>query len=170
FGPPHPLLGPITLEPTQLRAGTARNVVPAEATALLDLRTTPALPSREIVARIELAVGSRVQVVSDRLAPRETDASSALVAAARSRRPAGRPRGAGGGGRGGRAGGPPLRLFDPLRPRLPGRHPGGQVRPRGERALAHGGRVRAGERGPGGGSLLHPAGRGLGRARGGRGA
>ncbi|HZF13808.1 MAG TPA: M20/M25/M40 family metallo-hydrolase [Thermoanaerobaculia bacterium] len=87
FGPPHPLLGAITLEPTELRAGTARNVVPGEATALLDLRTTPALASREIVARIELAVESRVRVVSDRLAPRETDVESSLVAAARTVRP-----------------------------------------------------------------------------------
>jgi acetylornithine deacetylase len=90
FGPPHPLLGPITLEPTQLQAGIpgkARNVVPASATALLDLRTTPALASREIVARIELAVGSRVRVVSDRLLPRETDADSALIAAALAVRP-----------------------------------------------------------------------------------
>jgi acetylornithine deacetylase len=87
FGPPHPLLGPITLEPTQVQAGTARNVVPASATALLDLRTTPALQSREIVSRIELLVESRVRVVSDRLRPREIDASSALVAAARDVRP-----------------------------------------------------------------------------------
>ena len=84
FGPPHPRLGPITLEPTQLRAGTARNVVPGEAAAVLDVRTTPALPRRDVVARIGAAVGggSEVKVLSDRLLPRETPEGSAIVAAA----------------------------------------------------------------------------------------
>lgn len=83
FGPPHPRLGPITLEPTQLRAGTARNVVPGEATAVLDVRTTPGLERNEIVRRIALAVASEVRVLSDRLLPRETDEGSLLVESAR---------------------------------------------------------------------------------------
>jgi acetylornithine deacetylase len=90
FGPPHPRLGPITLEATQLRAGTARNVVPGEATAVLDVRTTPALGRREVVERIELAVASEVRVLSDRLAPRETAETAPLVEAARRARPAAR--------------------------------------------------------------------------------
>jgi acetylornithine deacetylase len=87
FGPPHPRLGPITLEPTQLRAGTARNVVPGEAAALLDVRTTPALDRREVVERIEQAVTGEVRVLSERLLPRETSESSPLVEAARRARP-----------------------------------------------------------------------------------
>jgi acetylornithine deacetylase len=87
FGPPHPRLGPITLEPTQLRAGTARNVLPGEASAVLDVRTTPALPASEVVARVRRMVGGRVEVLSDRLLPRETPADSPLVGAARRARP-----------------------------------------------------------------------------------
>lgn len=87
FGKPHPQLGPITLEPTQLRAGTARNVVPAEAVALLDVRTTPVLSPRQIVERIEQAVAGEVRVLSDRLRPRETAESTLLVGAARQARP-----------------------------------------------------------------------------------
>ena len=87
FGPPHPRLGPITLEPTQLRAGTARNVVPGEAVALLDVRTTPALGRREVVERIERAVMGEVRVLSDRLLPRETAENEPLVAAALRARP-----------------------------------------------------------------------------------
>jgi acetylornithine deacetylase len=87
FGPPHPRLGPVTLEPTQLRAGTARNVVPGEATALLDVRTTPALGRREVVERIERMVTGEVRVLSDRLLPRETSEREPLVAAALSARP-----------------------------------------------------------------------------------
>ncbi|HEV7507189.1 MAG TPA: M20/M25/M40 family metallo-hydrolase [Thermoanaerobaculia bacterium] len=87
FGAPHPRLGPITLEPTQLRAGTARNVVPGEAVALLDVRTTPALGRREVVERIERLVTGEVRVLSDRLLPRETSESEPLVAAALQARP-----------------------------------------------------------------------------------
>ncbi|HEX4965955.1 MAG TPA: M20/M25/M40 family metallo-hydrolase [Thermoanaerobaculia bacterium] len=87
FGPPHPKLGPVTLEPTQLHAGTARNVVPGEAKALLDVRITPALGRREVVERIERAVAGEVRVLSDRLLPRETSESEPLVAAALRARP-----------------------------------------------------------------------------------
>jgi acetylornithine deacetylase len=87
FGPPHPQLGPVTLEPTQLRAGTARNVVPGEATALLDVRTTPHLHGRGLVERLEAAVTGEVRVLSERLKPRETPEASPLVDAAREARP-----------------------------------------------------------------------------------
>jgi acetylornithine deacetylase len=87
LGPTHPLLGPITLEPTTLRAGTARNVVPGEATAVLDVRTTPAVEPRQVVERLAAAVASEVRVVSDRLRPRETAESSTLVRAALAARP-----------------------------------------------------------------------------------
>lgn len=87
FGAPHPYLGPITLEPTQVRAGTARNVVPGEATAILDVRTTPSLERREILARIERVIEGEVRVLSDRLLPRETSEACPLVAAALRARP-----------------------------------------------------------------------------------
>jgi acetylornithine deacetylase len=90
FGPAHPHLGPITLEPTQVRAGTARNVVPAEATALLDVRTTPALDRAEIVRRIQAAVAGEVRVLSDRLLPKETPPDLPLIEAARRARPGAR--------------------------------------------------------------------------------
>jgi acetylornithine deacetylase len=87
FGPPHEHLGPITLEPTQVQAGTARNVVPGEATAVLDVRTTPALSREEVVRRIRERVQGEVRVLSDRLLPKETAADAPLVAAARRVRP-----------------------------------------------------------------------------------
>lgn len=87
FGPPHPFLGPVTVEPTQLRAGTARNVVPGEATAVLDVRTTPALDRKQVVERVGRAVESAVRVLSDRLLPRETPREERLVIAALQARP-----------------------------------------------------------------------------------
>jgi len=90
LGPDHPRLGAVTLEPTALRAGTARNVVPAEASAVLDVRTTPAVAPRSVVERVARAVASEVRVLSDRLVPRETSEDSTLVAAALTARPAAR--------------------------------------------------------------------------------
>ncbi len=90
FGPPHEHLGPITLEPTQVKAGTARNVVPAEATAILDVRTTPALEREEIVRRIRAAVAGEVRVLSDRLLPQSTPVGLPLIEAARRARPGAR--------------------------------------------------------------------------------
>ena len=154
FGPPHPQLGPITLEPTQLRAGTARNVVPGEATAVLDVRTTPALSRREVVERIERAVAGEVRVLSDRLVPRETPESAPLVEAAR----AGPPRS------------PAVRLGHPFRHGLHGRHPGAQVRPRAtERSHTPDEYVLESEILEGA-PLLYPAGPGLRRDAGGGGS
>ena len=85
--PDDPHLGRATLEPTLVRAGTVRNVVPAEAVATLDGRTTPALPPGEIVQRLRTTLRSEVRVLSDRLGPRATPASSALLRAARAARP-----------------------------------------------------------------------------------
>lgn len=90
FGAPHVQLGPITLQPTQVQAGTARNVVPAEATAILDVRTTPSLPREEIVRRIREAVEGEVRVLSDRLLPKETPVEIPLIEAARRARPGAR--------------------------------------------------------------------------------
>lgn len=90
LGPADPELGVATLEPTVVRAGEARNVVPAEATALLDVRTVPGMASAEIAARVRAAVAAEVRVVSDRFAPRRTPPGSALLTAARAARPAAR--------------------------------------------------------------------------------
>jgi acetylornithine deacetylase len=87
LGPPHERLGAVTVEPTQLHAGVARNVVPGEATAILDVRTTPALPAAEVVARLRRSLGGELRVLSDRLQPRETTPAAAVVEAARRVRP-----------------------------------------------------------------------------------
>ncbi|HEX9799243.1 MAG TPA: M20/M25/M40 family metallo-hydrolase [Thermoanaerobaculia bacterium] len=90
LGPEHPALGAATLEPTVVRAGEARNAVPATATAVLDVRTTPATPPAALVERLRAAVAGELVVVSDRLAPRATPQDAPLLAAARAARPAAR--------------------------------------------------------------------------------
>lgn len=86
-GPLDPYLGRATVEPTVVSGGTARNVVPAEARAVLDCRTVPVEPPIELLARLRGAVQSELAVLSDRLVPVATDPESLLVAAARRARP-----------------------------------------------------------------------------------
>jgi len=87
LGPEDPMLGPTTLEATVVRAGSARNVVPAQASAVLDVRTTNAVPVAEIVGRVRRAVAGEILVRSDRFAPRRTVDGSELLAAAIAARP-----------------------------------------------------------------------------------
>ena len=90
LGPEDPLLGRATLEPTMVVGGSARNVVPAEARAVLDLRTVPGEVPEALVARLSAAVGGELRVVSDRFRPLATDAGASLVAASLRARPAAR--------------------------------------------------------------------------------
>jgi acetylornithine deacetylase len=87
LAPHHARLGATTVQPTVVRAGTARNVVPAEATAVLDVRTTPAASHAEVVARVRAKVASEVRVLSSRLEPRETREDALVVQAALRARP-----------------------------------------------------------------------------------
>jgi acetylornithine deacetylase len=90
LGPEDALLGRATLEPTMVSGGTARNVVPAEARAVLDLRTVPAEAPEALVGRLAEAVSGELRVVSDRFRPLATDPAAPLVAAALRARPAAR--------------------------------------------------------------------------------
>jgi acetylornithine deacetylase len=87
LGPPHPRLGPVTVEPTIAAGGTARNMVPAEASCILDVRTNPEPGAAEIVARLRAAVSGELRVLSDRLRPYEIAEGHSLVAAALRARP-----------------------------------------------------------------------------------
>ena len=86
-GPVDPLLGRSTVEPTILSGGTARNVVPAEARAVLDCRTVPVESPEALRARLAEVVEGELVVLSDRLRPVATAANAELVAAARRARP-----------------------------------------------------------------------------------
>jgi len=57
---------------------------------VLDVRTTPATPSVDIVERLRAIVAGEVAVLSDRLHPRATPEDSPLLAAVRAARPSAR--------------------------------------------------------------------------------
>ena len=86
----HPLLGQARATPTMLSAGVARNVSPGEATAVLDVRTTPDWTHAEIVSELQGALRSEVRVLSERLVPCATPEGSRILACARGIRPASR--------------------------------------------------------------------------------
>jgi len=79
----HPILGATTVTPTMLQAGVSRNVTPPVATAVLDIRSTPAWPHQELAAALAERLEGELVVTSDRLVPCETPADSRLLAAAK---------------------------------------------------------------------------------------
>jgi acetylornithine deacetylase len=87
LGPEHPQLGQATCEPTLLRGGTARNVVPAEAAVILDVRTVPGEDYAALIGRVQAIVDGEVRVLSERLKPCGTDPDAAIVRAAQAARP-----------------------------------------------------------------------------------
>ena len=87
LGEEHEYLGGVTVEPTVIEGGTARNTIPDRASVVIDLRTTPASPHDELIERFEKAVRGKVRVISKRLVPRDTDAEDPIVVAARAARP-----------------------------------------------------------------------------------
>jgi acetylornithine deacetylase len=87
LGPEHPQLGHATCEPTMLKGGTARNVVPAEASVVLDVRTVPGEPYEKLVSRLQEKVEGEIRVLSDRLRPCGTEENSELVRCALKARP-----------------------------------------------------------------------------------
>ena len=87
LGPADPLLGPVTMEPTVVRGGTARNAVPAEASCVLDVRINPGTDAAALIRTLRGAVGGEVKLLSDRLRPRGIDPAHPLVDAVRRARP-----------------------------------------------------------------------------------
>ena len=88
LGPESALLGRTTLEPTVVRAGEARNRVPASASCFLDGRTVPGIAHAQITERIRSHVQGELRVVSDRLEPFSCPSDAAVLRAARAARPA----------------------------------------------------------------------------------
>jgi acetylornithine deacetylase len=91
LGPDDADLGPTTMEPTVLTGGSARNLNPAEATCILDVRVNPAPGPEEIAARLRARVRhGELKVLSQRLRPQATPVDAAIVDACRTARPAAR--------------------------------------------------------------------------------
>lgn len=77
--PTNPHVGAMTLAVTQIQAGHAHNVIPGECKVVVDLRTIPEIPPREVVERVRATVRSHVHVRSDRLAPVRTPEGAAVL-------------------------------------------------------------------------------------------
>ena len=88
-GRSHPALGDPRITPTRIGSEGPANATPAEASARLDIRTTPAWANEELLAELRSRVNGELRVVSVRLAPCATPAGSRLLAAARKAAPGG---------------------------------------------------------------------------------
>jgi acetylornithine deacetylase len=86
-GPAHPDLGPVTVEPTVIQGGAARNMVPDEASCVLDVRVNPEPNNAEVLAVLRAAIEGELRVLSDRLHPCAIDPGHPLVQAALRARP-----------------------------------------------------------------------------------
>lgn len=83
LGADHPLLGPVTLEPTVVEAGSARNQVPGRAWVNIDVRTNPGEAPDALFERLRSSVTtSELRLRSSRLAARETASNDPIVRAA----------------------------------------------------------------------------------------
>ncbi len=90
-GADDPDLGPVTVEPTQIQGGTARNVVPGEASCYLDVRTNPGIDAQEVARRLSEDLSCEAEVHSGRFVPCRTDPGSPLVRAVLQALPGARP-------------------------------------------------------------------------------
>jgi acetylornithine deacetylase len=89
----HSVLGKTSLNVTQISGGARHNVIPDLCKLVVDVRTTPAEPAEEIVARVKKTVSGAVSVRSSRLGSVETDPSHPIVRAALAANPGARPYG-----------------------------------------------------------------------------
>lgn len=87
LGPADLLLGPVTLEPTVLSGGSARNVVPGAASCILDVRTNPAPSTAELLENLRARVEGELVCRSDRLIPFAVAPDASIVRAALAARP-----------------------------------------------------------------------------------
>jgi acetylornithine deacetylase len=82
-GPDHPLLGPTTAQITTILGGDKQNVIPDRCTFTVDIRTVDDQQNDLLVAELEEITGAKVNVLSDRQSPFETDENSKIVTAAK---------------------------------------------------------------------------------------
>lgn len=76
-----PFLGDVTVTPTTIAGGTARNVVPDRCTFYVDIRSTPAYTHDELAALVADRLEGEVTVYSKRFVPVGTDPNARIVQA-----------------------------------------------------------------------------------------
>ncbi|MFN7966866.1 MAG: M20/M25/M40 family metallo-hydrolase [Acidobacteriota bacterium] len=83
----HALLGRVSVTPTMISGGVARNLTAPAAHAVLDIRTTPDWTHDEIESLLRSTLKADVVIASKRLLPCETPRESSLLALAQQLRP-----------------------------------------------------------------------------------
>jgi acetylornithine deacetylase len=84
---PHPELGQPTIQPTVLTGAEARNQIPGEARASLDIRTVPIETHAEIIALLEETLTSEIEIRSQRLTPFACNPGARIISTIQSLHP-----------------------------------------------------------------------------------
>ncbi|MBL8088000.1 MAG: M20/M25/M40 family metallo-hydrolase [Chthonomonas sp.] len=87
LGSPHPELGPTTLQVTMLRGAEVSNQVPGQASATLDIRTSPGIEHGALVDYLSSLVEGEIEPRSTRLLPYACPPDAAIVRAAQQAAP-----------------------------------------------------------------------------------
>lgn len=88
---PHVTLGQPTIQPTTMTGAEARNQIPGEARASLDIRTVPIETHAEIIALLEETLTSEIQVRSQRLTPFACNTDARIISTIQSLLPQSKP-------------------------------------------------------------------------------
>lgn len=75
----HKLLGYPSIQVTMINAGVRENIIPDKCEFLLDIRSTPLYSHRELTNIIKKNIKSEVEIVSQRLIPKETSENEKIV-------------------------------------------------------------------------------------------
>jgi acetylornithine deacetylase len=77
------LLGYPSVQVTMINAGIGKNVIPDRCESILDIRTTPVYPNNYMINLIRKLVKSEIEIMSNRIFPKETNIKEGIVRAAR---------------------------------------------------------------------------------------
>ena len=87
FKKKHKFLGLPSIQVTMINGGIVSNMIPDSCEFILDIRSTPIYPNDYLINLIKKKVSSEVEVVSNRIFPKETNVKEKIVQAAKKSAP-----------------------------------------------------------------------------------
>ncbi len=77
------LLGYPSIQVTMINAGIEKNIIPDRCKSILDIRTTSTYPNNYMINLIKKSIKSDIEIMSNRIFPKETDIKEKIVQAAK---------------------------------------------------------------------------------------
>lgn len=79
----HNLLGLPTVHVTMMNAGIKKNIIPDKCEFIADIRSTPIYPNNVLIKLIKRSMKSNIEILSNRIFPKEVDDKEKIVQVAR---------------------------------------------------------------------------------------